>query len=237
LLASQLFGHRRGSFTGATHNHRGFFESATGGTLFLDEIGDISPAVQTSLLRVLEERTIIRLGDAMPRSIDVRVIVATHRDLQVEIEAGRFRSDLFFRIQVARIGLPALRDRTGDIPALASYFLRECRVSMEKPVRGLAEEAIGVLVAYPWPGNVRELKSAIEYAMIGCKSEWIGVEDLPPEIPRRARAGLPALPRETEEVQIRQALDRASGSRTEAARLLGVSRSTLYRRMRLLQIR
>jgi len=236
LLVSQLFGHRRGSFTGATHDHRGFFESATGGTLFLDEIGDISPAVQTNLLRVLEERAIIRLGDAMPRPIDVRVIAATHRDLQSEIEEGRFRSDLFYRIQVARIGLPALRERAQDIPALASYFLRECRATMEKPVRGIAEEVVEVLVSYAWPGNVRELKSAIEYAMIGCNEEWIRIADLPPEIPPRARVGQPALAPDTEVSQIRNALERAGGSRTEAARVLGVSRSTLYRRMRTLQI-
>jgi DNA-binding NtrC family response regulator len=166
----------------------------------------------------------------------VRVIAATHRDLQAEIDEGRFRSDLFYRIQVARIGLPALRDRPQDIPALASYFLRECRATMEKPVRGIAEEAIEVLVAYPWPGNVRELRSAIEYAMIGTREEWIRTTDLPPEIPRRARAGQPALPADTEAFQIRHALERARGSRTEAARLLGVSRSTLYRRMRTLQI-
>ncbi|PON19401.1 hypothetical protein C2W62_02810 [Candidatus Entotheonella serta] len=181
LLASQLFGHRRGAFTGAVADQQGLFEAADGGTLFLDEIGDIPLNVQTSLLRVLQEREIIRLGEARPRSIDVRILAATHRNLQEEVEKGTFRADLLYRIRVARIHLPTLRERRQDIPLLTSTFLTKCRAEIDKAVDEVSHEAMRYLLDYAWPGNVRELRSAIEYAVIRCRGAVIPADDLPPE--------------------------------------------------------
>lgn len=233
LLASQLFGHKRGAFTGATQDHRGYFETAAGGTLFLDEIGDISSAVQQSLLRVLQEREIIRVGDSKPRSVDVRIITATHRDLHGEVERGRFRADLLYRIQVARVAIPPLRQRREDIPLLTETFLTEHRTVMGKTTDRVETKVMRLLLAYPWPGNVRELRSAIEYAMISCKGATIRVSDLPPEIMNNDKRPMPSdgLSSQDEESRIREALEIADGNRTRAAHLLGVARATLYRRM------
>jgi sigma-54 dependent transcriptional regulator, acetoin dehydrogenase operon transcriptional activator AcoR len=240
LLSSQLFGHKRGAFTGAVQDHRGIFEAAAGGTLFLDEIGDISINVQASLLRVLQEKEITRLGESKPRKIDIRVIAASQRELNGEVAQGRFRADLLYRIRVARIVLPPLRERREDIPLLVAWFLDHYRAATGKPVREVRDEAMRVLLEYPWPGNIRELRSAIEFAVIG-GAEVIGVEDLPPEILQSSvhRMSLPGARLGSgldEKQRLLAALEQAGHNRTLAARLLGVSRATFYRRLASLNI-
>jgi PAS domain S-box-containing protein len=233
LLSSQLFGHKRGAFTGAIEDRQGLFEAANTGTLFLDEIGDIPLNVQTQLLRVLQEREIVRVGETKPRKIDVRVLAATHRNLGDEIEKGHFRSDLLYRIRVARIAIPPLRQRREDIPLLTASFLAQGSAASGKTVRGVSPEASRLLSDYPWPGNVRELKSAIEFAAIQCPGQVVQAEDLPPEI-RGVHAREPAIaggPLMDERAKFLDALTRARGNRALAARLLGVSRATLYRRL------
>lgn len=236
LLASQLFGHRKGAFTGALDHQQGFFEAANGGTLFLDEIGDVSAAVQKSLLRVLQDKAITRVGESKPRTVDVRILAATHHHLAQDVANGSFRADLLYRIRVARIHLPPLRDRREDISLLVTSFLGECSASMGKRVREISESAMQILKAYAWPGNVRELKSAVEAAVLTCKGEIIRPDDLPPEILRGETSitgpALKVLSDPRDEVgRIREALERANGNRTLAARLLGMSRATLYRRL------
>jgi sigma-54 dependent transcriptional regulator, acetoin dehydrogenase operon transcriptional activator AcoR len=238
LLGSQLFGHRRGAFTGAIEDHQGLFEVANGGTLLLDEIGDIPMTVQNQLLRVLQEREIVRLGESRPRKIDVRVLAATHRNLADEIAKGTFRSDLFYRIRVARITLPPLRARREDIPLLAASFLAQFSAASGKPVTELSRDAVRLLASYPWPGNVRELGSAIEFAVIGCRGAVIQPQDLPPEILDVAHSDrvIPGDPLLDEKSRFLQALERSRGNRAQAARLLGISRATLYRRLADLKI-
>jgi PAS domain S-box-containing protein len=237
LLGSQLFGHRRGAFTGAVEDQKGIFETADGGTVFLDEIGDISPSVQTTLLRVLQEKEITRLGDVKPRKVDVRILAATHRNLASEVEAGRFRQDLLYRIRVARIALPPLRERREDIPLLVDAFLARSRASTGKDVRHVSADAMQKLLAHTWPGNVRELQSAIELAVIHCKGSAIQPGDLPAEIqvppqpirPPQTTGELAGIDDERERVAA--ALRAARGNRVAAARKLGISRATLYRRL------
>lgn len=232
LLASQLFGHKKGAFTGAVDHQQGFFEAANGGTLFLDEIGDISSAVQISLLRVLQEKEIIRLGESRPRKVDVRVLAATHHNLSQDVAKGSFRADLLYRIRVARIQLPSLRDRRVDIPLLVASFLGQCCAVTGKPVSQVSSEALQALTTYAWPGNVRELKSAIESAVISCKDSTIQIEDLPPEVLDSNVASPMALELpQDEKTRLLAAIGHAKGNRTMAARLLGVSRATLYRRL------
>ena len=235
LLGSQLFGHTRGAFTGAVVDQAGLFESADGGTVFLDEIGDIPLNVQTSLLRVLQEKEITRLGESKPRKIHVRVLAATHHHLSEDVVRGTFRADLFYRIRVARIQLPPLRDRRDDIPLLAGAFLGQVRATMGKGIDQISPEALRLLLTYAWPGNVRELKSAIEFAAISCKGPRIGVTDLPPEItcpqPHAHAPMFEPVAGHDERARLLRALDQARGNRSEAARLLGLSRATLYRRL------
>lgn len=232
-----MFGHKRGSFTGAVGDQIGLFEAASGGSLFLDEIGDIPASVQTSLLRVLQEREITPVGESRPRKIDVRVICATHRDLNAEVEAGRFRHDLLYRIRVTQIHLPALRERREDIPLLVAWFLSKFSVAEGKPVRDVSQEAMQKLINHKWTGNVRELQSAIESAVIGCSGQIIQSTDLPAEINgaiNAPRANVPRTSMPMEELvdakkrRIIEALAQTNGNRAAAARLLGVSRSTLY---------
>jgi len=232
LLGSQLFGHRKGAFTGAVSDQAGFFQAAQGGTLFLDEIGDISASVQTALLRALEEREVVRVGDTAPQSADVRVVAATNRSLRQEVEAGRFREDLLYRLRVGRILVPPLRDRKEDIGLLVEAFLAEARIATGKAITGLSQAALRSLTAYRWPGNVRELRSAVQFAAIHCRSGAIGVRDLPPELQQvetksTARKEL----RSENDHELIDALERAGGNRTRAAKLLGISRATLYRRL------
>ena len=226
LVASQLFGHKRGAFTGAVQDQRGLFEAAQGGTLFLDEIGDVPAGVQTSLLRVLQDKQVTRLGETASRKVDVRVVVATHRDLSEEVSEGRFRADLLYRIRVGRIRLPALRERREDIPLLTKRFLADLRAEIGKPVSGVSNEAMRVLTGYAWPGNVRELRSALEFAVIRTRSERIQPDDLPPELDPAPLDG-----EDGERRRYEDALGRAGGNRTRAAELLGVSRATFYRRL------
>ena len=238
LLSSQLFGHKRGAFTGAIEDHQGLFEAANGGTLLLDEIGDVPITVQNQLLRVLQEREIIRLGESRPRKIDVRVLAATHRSLTEEVAKGSFRSDLFYRIRVARISLPSLRARREDIPLLAASFLAQFSAASGKRVTELSHDALRLLAGYDWPGNVRELRSAIEFAVIRCAGAVIQPEDLPPEIlqPADFEGSIPGDPLADEKARFLQALERSRGNRALAARLLGISRATLYRRLADLKI-
>ncbi len=238
LLTSQLFGHKRGAFTGAVEDHKGFFEVANGGTLLLDEIGDISKNMQTCLLRVLEEKMITRLGESKPQKIDVRILASTHRNLSKEAENGRFRPDLLYRIRIARITLPPLSERREDIPLLIATFLSQSRAATGKPVKDVSSEAMRILVEYRWPGNVRELKSAIDFATLHCKRSLINAEDLPSEILYSGylRPGL-VNRGDGEKQRLLAALDAANGNRTLAARELGISRATLYRRLASLDIK
>lgn len=238
LLASQLFGHKRGAFTGAIEDHEGLFEAANGGTLLLDEIGDIPMTVQNQLLRVLQEREIVRLGESRPRKIDVRVLAATHRSLSDEVTKGNFRSDLFYRIRVARISVPPFRARREDIALLAASFLAQFTAATGKRVTALSNDALGLLTDYDWPGNVRELRSAIEFAVIRCTGAVIQPDDLPPEILQTADfdSSIPGDPLTDEKARFLQALERSRGNRAMAARLLGISRATLYRRLADLKI-
>jgi DNA-binding NtrC family response regulator/HPt (histidine-containing phosphotransfer) domain-containing protein len=248
LLASQLFGHRKGSFTGAVSDQEGFFEAASGGTLFLDEIGDLPMTMQASLLRVLQEKEVVRVGETRPRKVDTRILAATHKDLTSEVREGRFRQDLLYRLRVARVYVPALRERAADIPLLAESFLAQSFSISGKARPRLGPEATQCLTAYDWPGNVRELKAAIDYAVIHCRGERIDPADLPPEIggaataaSSRTRSELhpqPTLLPEPgdERTRLLAALDQAGGNRTRAAKLLGISRATFYRRLKALGI-
>jgi PAS domain S-box-containing protein len=244
LLESQLFGHRRGAFTGAVTNQEGLFESAAGGTLMLDEIGDVSPKLQASLLRAIQEREIMRVGDSRVRKVDVRIVAATNRDLSKAAAEGTFREDLLYRIRVGRVVVPPLRERLEDIPLLAASFLAEQRLATETSALNLALDAERTLVTYSWPGNVRELKAAIEYAAISAKGPVIGIDDLPPEIrnsqttpdaplsSRRLNVDERVVDSATDEkTRILAALEWAEGNRSRAARKLGLSRATLYRRL------
>jgi DNA-binding NtrC family response regulator len=241
LMTSQLFGHRKGAFTGAVADQKGFFEEAAGGTLFLDEIGDMPPAIQAALLRVLQENEITRVGETWSRPIDVRVIAATHRNLLTEAAAGRFREDLLYRFRVARIHVPPLRQRKTDIPQLAAHFLQLAATMAGHSLSHIAPAALQCLMAHDWPGNVRELRAAIDFAAIYGRGPRLEAGDLPPEL-RNIVATLPSAPvpgpadaepgDEDQTSRIRTALKRCRDNRSEAARLLGMSRSTFYRRLR-----
>ena len=233
LLSSQLFGHKRGAFTGAIEDQQGLFEAANGGTLLLDEIGDIPVPVQNQLLRVLQEREIVRLGETRPRKIDVRLLAATHRNLSDEVAKGSFRADLFYRVRVARITVPPLRERREDIPLLAAAFLAQFSTAATKAATEVSHEAVRLLMDHPWPGNVRELRSAVEFAVIRCRGQVIQPDDLPPEISQPAgfASAVPGDPLSDEKARFLDALSRSRGNRALAARLLGISRATLYRRL------
>ncbi|MBI3003658.1 MAG: sigma-54-dependent Fis family transcriptional regulator [candidate division NC10 bacterium] len=243
LQESELFGHTRGAFTGAVAAKRGLFEEAHGGTVFLDEVGDLSGATQAKLLRVLQEGTVRRLGDTRTIQVDVRIIAATNRDLPAEVRAGRFREDLFFRLNVLPLQLPLLRERPEDIPLLAEHFLRRFAAETGRPVRHIAPAALDCLIAYRWPGNVRELEHAIERAVLLSQGETLEVRDLPPavqggggqgveEAPLRLRDAVARLNVDLERGLIRRALARTGGNRTEAAALLGISRRALLYKLK-----
>ncbi|MFM8332579.1 MAG: sigma 54-interacting transcriptional regulator [Candidatus Methylumidiphilus sp.] len=235
LLASQLFGHKKGAFTGASADQAGFFEAASGGTIFLDEIGDLPLPMQAALLRVLQEHEVTRLGETRARRVDVRVVAATHKDLAAEARAGRFREDLMFRLRVARVLLPPLRERKTDIPLLVEHFLKPASRQAGKNIESLSAEAWQSLLAYDWPGNVRELRACVDFASICCQGGKIQVGDLPPEI-RALRPALPAeplfAPEADERERILAALKQTRGKRLHAAKLLGISRATFYRRLK-----
>jgi DNA-binding NtrC family response regulator len=236
LLESELFGHERGAFTDARTQKRGLFETADGGTVFLDEIGEMTPGLQAKLLRFLEEKTFKRVGGLADVRVDVRVIAATNRDLEEGVKAGKFREDLFYRLQVMPIHLPPLRERRGDVPLLANYFVDRFNREFRKRVRGLSPAAGEALQHYGWPGNVRELRNAIERAMLLIEGEWLE----PEHFTTLTRAVTPAqfrLPAEgvnLEEVErqlLTQALERAGGNQTQAAQLLGINRDQVRYRI------
>jgi len=240
LLESELFGHTKGAFTGADRARRGLFLEADGGTLFLDEVGELPTALQAKLLRVLQEEEVRPLGDSKSRRIDVRVLAATARNLEAEVSAGRFREDLFYRLNVVRLAVPPLRERPKDIPLLVDHFLARFRDTLGKPVRGISDEALERLVAYRWPGNVRELENVIERAIILASTDRIGLSELPqnvvvpqPGAPVAGRAGDFSLRRARRVVElevIQRALRATGGNRTHAARLLEIShRALLYK--------
>jgi transcriptional regulator with PAS, ATPase and Fis domain/ligand-binding sensor domain-containing protein len=226
LLGSQLFGHKRGAFTGAIADQKGLFEAAHGGTLFLDEIGDIPLPMQASLLRVLQEKEITRLGETRPQKVDVRLIAATHRDLDHEVAAGRFRQDLLYRVRVVEIRLPPLRERPEDIPLLVTWFLGELHHERDEPVPEVSREAMRALMAHAWPGNVRELRSAIEAALIRRRGPILQADDFALAASDADHAVAPS--RDARRNRVLEALERSGGNRAAAARHLGIGRSTLY---------
>ena len=228
LLESELFGHERGAFTGAVARREGRFRQADGGTLLLDEVGEIPPGVQVKLLRFLQERTFERVGGNETLRVDVRVIAATHRDLSAEIKKGTFREDLFYRLNVVTIELPPLRARRGDIPVLASFFLRRYASENGKTVDTFADDALRALLEYGWPGNVRELENVVERAVVLCDGTRIEAKHLPPTVvPAEARNGPPPIPGSTiadlERYAILKTLEACGGSTSKAATVLGVS--------------
>ena len=243
LLESELFGHERGAFTDAHSQKRGLFETADGGTVMLDEIGDLHPGGQAKLLRLLENKTFRRVGGVTELRADVRVLAATNVNLEERVAEGRFRADLFFRLNVVRIRVPALREHAEDIPLLTAHFVARFNQEMRRQVRGVAPAAMDRLQDYRWPGNIRELRNVVERAFIlHHNTDEVRPEHLPPELrgesPRRAEKPATAVPAEglvLEDVEkrlIREALERASGNQSRAARLLGISRDTLRYRLK-----
>jgi DNA-binding NtrC family response regulator len=228
LLESELFGHERGAFTGAIARREGRFRQADGGTLFLDEIAEISPAVQVKLLRFLQERAFERVGGNETLKVDVRVIAATNRDLGAEIKKGTFREDLFYRLNVVTVELPPLRERRGDIPVLASFFLRRYSAENGKSIETLSNDALEALLQYHWPGNVRELENVVERAVVLCDGPCVEKRHLPPSVvPSDERDTPPAIPGSTiadlERYAILKTLEACGGSTSKAATVLGVS--------------
>ena len=251
LFESELFGHVRGAFTGATDNKPGLFEAADGGTLFLDEIGELPLTVQAKLLRVLELGEVHRVGSLEPKRVNVHVIAATNRDLRAEVAAGRFRSDLYYRLNIVEVKLPPLRDRREDIPYLTAAFVRETSERLQKPLLGLTPGAERMLTSAPWEGNVRELRNAIERACILTDGDFITERELSVSMPapsahvwdRPQAAHAPAPPPQdadllvnVERDHIQRALARAGGNKKAAAKMLGLSRRALYRRLERLDL-
>jgi len=236
LLESQLFGHMRGAFTGAVMNQRGLLEEADGGTLFLDEIGDVSPAVQAKLLRVTQEKDFIVLGSTRTRKVDVRFVAATNKDLMNEVREGRFREDLYYRLNVISINLPPLRERRDDIEPLARHFLKSSTRRMKKDVRGIDDDALQALLQYDWPGNVRELENVMERAVILARGTTITVGLLPLDARREALLSsadtVPLVPLdEIERQHIWSILKETAYHKSRAAEILGISRKTLDRKI------
>jgi len=251
LVESELFGHARGAFTGAVGAKPGLFEEAEGGTIFLDEIGELPLPVQVKLNRVLQEKEIRRVGDNRPTQVDVRVIAATHRDLKAEVAAGRFREDLFYRVNVFPVVLPTLRDRREDIPLLASHFLEKHAGALRKDLSGIEADALRALTGYPWPGNVRELENAIERAVAVAKGPKIELRDLPPDVKGTQEGAIPGevLAKMPYREAVDLARDRVSrdyltvlmrehdGNVTHAAQRAGMERESLHRLLKRYGIR
>jgi transcriptional regulator with PAS, ATPase and Fis domain len=242
LLESLLFGHIKGSFTGAFANQEGLFEKAKGGTIFLDEIGEIPQHLQVKLLRALEVKDILPIGTTTPRHIDVRVLAATNRDLTQEVAAGRFREDLFYRLNVMEIHIPPLKDRPEDIPLLIDYFIKRHNPELKRNFQGIDADAVQLLMSLPWKGNVRELDNVIEHTMILAEAERIALKDLPTAVVASS-AGHAAFTfnlrdalSQFEKQHITRVLEQTNQDRKEAAKLLDVSLSTLYRKIEELEI-
>jgi two-component system response regulator HydG len=238
LLESELFGHVKGSFTGAHRDKQGLFVAAKGGTFFMDEVGEMSPATQVKLLRVLQEREVIPVGATESVPVDVRIVAATNRDLEEEIRRGGFRSDLYYRLNVITVHLPPLRDRSEDVPLLASYFLERFASGRGRETPRLSQEAVDALASYDWPGNVRELENALERAAVLTADGEIQVATLPTRITERApqplvAAALPPNPtlEIVERAYIHWVLHSEGGNKTRAAEVLGIDPSTLYRKL------
>jgi DNA-binding NtrC family response regulator len=250
LIESELFGHEKGAFTGATLRRQGKFEQANGGTLFLDEIGDMSANVQAKLLRAIEERSIERLGGSESHSVDVRIISATHRPLEEEINKGNFRADLFYRLRVVTIDLPPLRERREDIPALANLFASTVVARYKLPSHSISSSAMRKLMDYSWPGNVRELRNVIERSAVLAEGSEITAKDLPAELSHEKRVSIPAKPeasnllstpftadfrmdrKEFERRYISRCLEETNGNVTRAASILGMHRQSLQHKLR-----
>ena len=236
LIESELFGHAKGAFTGADEHRVGLFEVASGGTIFLDEIGELPKAMQAKLLRVLESREIRRVGENKTVTVDVRVVCATHRDLQEMVAEDEFREDLMYRINTFEIHLPALRERPDDIPALAEHLLKRFRPQAKPIEQQLADSAVEALTSHVWPGNVRELANVVEHATILCDAGPIHAGDLPAHFNRRQLTGSaksrgPMTLREMEMEAIHDALERHDGAKPKAAEELGISLKTLYNKL------
>jgi DNA-binding NtrC family response regulator len=246
LIESELFGYERGAFTGASERRIGRFEAASGGTLFLDEIGDLPLSFQVKLLRVLQERQIERLGSNRPIDVDVRIVSASLRTLEEEIAAGRFREDLYFRVNTVAIHLPPLRERTEDIPILANAFLQEFRTERNKDIEGFTDEALEVFESHQWSGNVRELRNVVERAVLFCRGPRVTVDELPANLRTQTQESARAQPSRVTTLQeavegaeadaILAALSATGGRRAEAAELLGVSRKTLWEKIKTLGV-
>lgn len=236
LLESELFGHEKGSFTGAQARKKGRFELAHEGTLFLDEIGEINQNVQIKILRVLQEKRFERVGGEESLEVDVRVIAATNRDLKEEIQKGSFREDLYYRLNVVNIHVPPLRERKDDIPLLAAAFLREFAEDNGKGLDGFDPKARAALYAYPWPGNVRELRNCIESAVVMASGPLVGLDDLPPGIRKSAEESVVRIPigsslADAERALIRDTLAACGGNKSRTAETLGIGRKTLYQKI------
>jgi len=247
ILESELFGHEKGSFTGAAATRKGRFEYADGGTLFLDEVGDMPISTQIKLLRVIESGEIMRVGSNVPQHVDVRLISASNQDLERAVAEGTFREDLYFRLKVVQLTLPPLRDRREDIPLLIDTFIRNFNAKHDKHIEGITPEAVRALARCDWPGNVRELENTIESMVVVARGTTLAVDDLPETVtgsplgtPRRP--GRPDAPLDTLDLQalerqaIEQALDKTDGNREEAAKLLGIGERTLYRKIKLYRL-
>ena len=238
ILESELFGHERGAFTDARQQKIGLLESADGGTVFLDEIGEMVPALQAKLLRFLEEKAFKRVGGAADVRVDVRVVAATNRDLEDAVKQGRFREDLYYRLNVMMITLPSLREHPSDVPLLVDHYIQVFNREFRKTIRGTTAEAKAMLQGYRWPGNIRELRNAVERAMLLAEGEWLTPDLLPVATGRAAgAASLMELPEEgvhletLERELVVQALRRTGGNQTKAAALLGLNRDQIRYRI------
>ena len=239
LAANELFGHEKGAFTGAQARKIGLIEAANAGTLFLDEVAELPMSVQIKLLRVLQEREVMRVGSVEPVRVDVRVLAASNRDLKEAVDAGKMRSDLYFRLNVVTLSLPSLRERRDDIPLLAYFLLRKFAVMMDRPLKEITPEAMQRLVEYDYPGNVRELSNFIERGVALAQGEQLDVEHLPQHLGKLTvrvfaptRAAAPATLEAQEKEHILSALEMAKGNRSEAARMLGIDRVSLWRKLK-----
>jgi two-component system, NtrC family, response regulator HydG len=241
LIESELFGHRKGAFTGAYRHRKGLFETASGGDIFLDEIGDIPLTTQAKLLRVLETKQFIRIGGNRPIDVDIRIITATNRNLAERVSEGRFREDLFYRINVFPVHLPPLRERKDDITLLVNTFIHELQSDTQKRITGVSPEAMDIFMRYHWPGNIRELKSALEYAFLVAESGLVEIQHLPSQLqaarktetePHNATADAGSAVGPEEKTQLIEALRKAGGNQSRAAGILGVHRMTVFNRMR-----
>jgi transcriptional regulator with PAS, ATPase and Fis domain len=244
LLESELFGHEKGAFTGASEQKKGRFELATSGTLFLDEIGEIDLQIQVKLLRALETKSIERVGGIETIYTDTRVIAATNRNLEKMVAAGEFREDLYYRLNVVALNMPPLRERQEDIPVFIKNFMDMFIEENGKNINGISEEALNLLCAYDWPGNVRELKNCIERMVVLCRTEFLDIENIPRNIKLNSSGGMISTPaasngfdlEKNEKYLIIKALDECGGNRTKAAEKLGISRRTLHRKLNLYRI-